>query len=391
MTHASRPLRVTWLGHGAERTGPPVYLLRILEGLRAHPEIEPSVVLLEGGPLRSDLAALAPVRVLTDERPTGVARVAAAARSRTGLAARRPATGPAGTSAAPPDVVVVNTAGSIRAVDALPERPRRLVTHVHELATGLDYWLDPAWRQRGLDDADAIWVVADAVADHLADHHGVDRSRMRTHRGVLPDDAFAPADPAALADRRLALGVGPDELLLGASGTLDWRKAPDHLIEVVGQAEQLGLGPAHVVWIGGDGSGPWGRLLLDAARRSGLGDRVHHVAEADRPDRWFGALDVFVLPSREDAYPLVCLEAAAAGVPIVTYESGGAPELIADGGGASVPYPDATAFAAALVRLGTDPVERRRQGELARAAARRHTAAHALPSLVADLHQVAGR
>ena len=78
MSSPARPLRVTWLGHGAERTGPPIYLLRILEGLRAHPEIEPSVVLLEGGALLEQFHQLAPTTVVAADG-LGISRRAVAA------------------------------------------------------------------------------------------------------------------------------------------------------------------------------------------------------------------------------------------------------------------------------------------------------------------------
>jgi glycosyltransferase involved in cell wall biosynthesis len=392
MTVADRPLRVTWLGHGAERTGPPIYLLRILEGLRAHPEIEPSVVLLDDGPLLARFESLAPTSVVKPMPVAGPRRAAAAGLSRLGaqrsatlMASRRSTT----STGAEADVVVVNTAGSIAALTALGTPPRRLISHVHELATGLDYWLAPELRRQVLEDSDELWVVADAVGRHLVDDHGVDPARLRTHRGVLPPDAFAELAPAERTRRRAALGVGPDDILVGASGTLDWRKATDHFLELSSRAIAASETPIHLVWIGGNPATPWGHLLVQLAAAAGLADRIHLVPEGDRPDRWFGALDLFVLPSREDAYPLVCMEAAAAGVPLVTFESGGAPELIRDGGGEVVPYPDVAAIAAAVVRFAEDPARRAEAGAAALTAARRHTVEAALPSLVADLRRVA--
>lgn len=393
MTRVDRPLRVTWLGHGAERTGPPIYLLRILEGLQARTDVEPSVVLLDGGPLLGAFEALAPTTVVRTEPLTGGRRAAASVLSRLGSHRRAQQVahpshrGPG--SEAPADVVVVNTAGSIRALDALSAPPRHLVTHVHELATGLDHWLDPVWRGRMLDESEELWVVADAVGDHLVDQYGVDPSRLRLHRGVLPSDALQPADPDARRRRRKELGIAPDHVLVGASGTLDWRKAPDLFLEVAARASAASPVTLHFAWAGGDPTSTWARWLLAQAAALGLGDQIHLVPEEDRPDRWFGALDLFVLPSREDAYPLVCLEAAAAGVPIVTFRSGGAPELLVDGGGAVVDHPDVGALAAALVHLANDPTERALQGTAARRAAERHTIEAALPSLVADLHRVA--
>lgn len=398
MTSSDSSLRVTWLAHGAERTGPPIYLLRILDGLRSYPEIKPEVILLEGGPLLADFQALAPTTVIQAPPPANAGRRAiAAGLSRFG--AHRPARAIAGGGAstalartvAAADVAVVNTAGSIRALEFLRPPPRRLISHVHELATGLEYWLDPESRRQILEDSDEIWVVADAVGRHLIDAFGVDPHRLRTHRGVLPTDALVPHDPAERTHRRTSLGIREDDILIGASGTLDWRKAPDHAVESVARVIARSQAIVHLAWIGGKADGPWGRHFLDHANRAGIADRVHLIPESDRPDRWFGALDVFMLPSREDAYPLVCLEAAAAGVPIVAFESGGTGELLRSGGGIVVPYPDSSQFTASLVELSDDRSLRQTTGAAARDAARRHTAEAALPTLVADLFRVAAR
>jgi glycosyltransferase involved in cell wall biosynthesis len=388
----AEPLRVTWLGHGAERTGPPIYLQRILEGLRSHPEIEPRVVLLEGGPLLPALEALAPTVVVEPPSLAGARRAAAAGLSRIGAGGVATALATAGWAVPDgpePDVVVVNTAGSIRALAALPHPPRRLVSHVHELATGLDYWLAPELRRQVLEDSDEIWVVADAVGRALVEEHGTDPALLRTHRGVLPPDAFEVMDATSRARHRAELGVGPDDILVGASGTLDWRKAPDHFVELTARAIRRSRRPLHLVWIGGDPTTPWGGALRRLARSAGVEAHLHHLPEADRPDRWFGALDLFVLPSREDAYPLVCLEAGAAGVPLVTFESGGAPELLRQGGGVVVRYPDVDGLAAAVAALANDDERRRAAGAALRAVARRHTVEAALPSLIDDLHRVA--
>lgn len=390
MTSVDRPLRVTWLGHGAERTGPPIYLLRILEGLRSHPEIEPRVVLLDDGPLLADLGALAPTTVVRRPPLTGLRRAATAGLSRLGASrsAQALAESRSGDALPEPDVVVVNTAGSIAALPALGAPPRRLISHVHELATGLDYWLAPELRRQVVEQSDEIWVVADAVGRHLVEDHGVDPARLRTHRGVLPSDAFTALDPTEREQRRADLGVSPGHILVGASGTLDWRKAADHFLEVARRTASSTV-PIHLVWIGGDPATPWGRLLLERTEADGLAGRVHLVPEGDRPDRWFGALDLFLLSSREDAYPLVCMEAAAAAVPLVTFDSGGAGELIRDGGGVVVPYPDAAALAVEVMRFASDADLRQAAGDAARAAAEHHTIEAALPSLIADLQRVA--
>ena len=76
----------------------------------------------------------------------------------------------------------------------------------------------------------------------------------------------------------------------------------------------------HFVWIGGVSDGPvWGKLMHDAAR-AGVADCVHFLGVHKDPFQLFAALDIFLLTSRKDPFPLVMLENATAGKPIVCFQ-----------------------------------------------------------------------
>ena len=54
----------------------------------------------------------------------------------------------------------------------------------------------------------------------------------------------------------------------------------------------------------------------------------------------YSAADVFVNPTREDTFPTVNIEALACGTPVITYRTGGSPEIIDDSCGISVERDD---------------------------------------------------
>jgi glycosyltransferase involved in cell wall biosynthesis len=127
------------------------------------------------------------------------------------------------------------------------------------------------------------------------------------------------------------------------------------------------------------GEGPELSRLQALARRLALGDRVEflgHLPLARLAAEYAGA-DIFCLPSRQEGFGIVFLEAMAAGLPIVAARAAAVEELLGDGDGECavlVPPGDETALAVALDRLLGDAEERRRFSEVGRRRVRRYDA-----------------
>ena len=135
------------------------------------------------------------------------------------------------------------------------------------------------------------------------------------------------------------------------------------------------------------GTGPDEHALRASLAGQGLTDRVELVGWLDPPairDRLARAI-ALVLPSRRENYPLVLLEAMAAGVPVVATRVGGIPEMIDDGrSGLLVPPDDPGALAVALARVSTDEGLRGRLIEGGRVVAERHRWDRIVVRLVAE-------
>jgi len=117
-------------------------------------------------------------------------------------------------------------------------------------------------------------------------------------------------------------------------------------------------------------------LIAALPRRAGVSSSVHFVG----PVPWgslpgyYAAADVFALPTRErfrgletEGFPLVYLEAASAGLPVVAGAAGGVGEAVADGEtGVIVDGRSPEETAAAVIRLLDNPVLARSMGALGR-------------------------
>ncbi len=181
--------------------------------------------------------------------------------------------------------------------------------------------------------------------------------------------------PLKAAERRAArtrLGLPAHGPLLAGVSRLVPRKGMDVLIEAANR-----LAPSYpdlVVAVAGDGR-DLARLRRLAAASPVAVRVLGRVSDQDRA-ALLGAADVFVMACRnrwmgleQEGFGIVFLEAAAAGVPQVAGDSGGASEAVLDGvTGLVVEAPgDPGAVAEALRSLLADPTRRRRMGRAARA------------------------
>jgi len=203
---------------------------------------------------------------------------------------------------------------------------------------------------------------------------GVARRIIVLPMGVDPAPPVPQEDVRALR-RALAIGEGP--VLLSVSRLVPM-KGHDVVIEALPRLLRRVPDLSYVIVGDGPNRGP----LQDLARRRGVSSRVIFAGRvgADALPAYYALATLFVQLSRAtgeydglEGFGLSYLEAASFGLPSVAGRSGGVPEAIADGeSGLLVPPEDAEAFAAAVERLLSRPVELGRLAE----GARRWAASH---------------
>jgi len=381
LPHRSDRPELVFLSHAVDRSGPPIYLLHLLRWLTANTDVPTRVVSLNGGALEPEFRSLTRLQVLGEPNPIRVRRG-----SRPLTQARNAVRGARLRDLHPRSVLYINTAWSVRLMQYVPDHAGPVVAHVHELEVGLDYHLPPADTDRLFSRPDH-WVAASAaVADNLAQRWGVPRDEILVHHEMIDVSAPTQVGGEEVAQLRRSIGAGPDALVVGTTAVVNWRKAPDLFVELAARVLRgVDRPDVHFAWVGVDERAPEITALRRDARRAGIADRLHLVPVSDRPEAWMRAFDLFVLPAREDAYPLAALEAAAAGRPVVCFDAGGMPEFVGSDAGAVVDFPDVDAMAAVVERLRAEPAVRRAMGDVARARVERHDVPVAAPRLWADL------
>lgn len=117
------------------------------------------------------------------------------------------------------------------------------------------------------------------------------------------------------------------------------------------------------------GDGTQREWLADVARKHKVLKAVHFSGRADHDEllRLLHRADVAVLPSHYEPFGIVALEAAAAGIPLVTSNVGGLGEAVINGEtGMSCPPRDVAALAAAVRTVLDDPDAAQRRAVAAR-------------------------
>ena len=156
--------------------------------------------------------------------------------------------------------------------------------------------------------------------------------------------------------------VRPDDrdggpLRVGIVARLVERKGHRFLLEAMARLRRDNECPELILDIVGDG--PDAEPLRLLAAHLGLTDSVNFLGDrADIPSE-LARMDVFVLPSTYEAFPVSLLEAMSSGVAVVATDVDGVPELIEDGvTGVLVPPRDVGALAMALKGLAIDEEKR---------------------------------
>jgi glycosyltransferase involved in cell wall biosynthesis len=231
------------------------------------------------------------------------------------------------------------------------------------------------------------WVFDGAWVVHLSPALRADTT------GLVPDERVAYV-PNGLADGAGAMPLSPRGVprILFLSNIIR-SKGPLVLLESLVELSRRGIS-FEATFAGAPFHDGCADQLQRRIRAEGLGDRVHYIG-AVYGDMKYALLrnhDVFVLPTQQDAFPMVLLEAMQAGLPIVTTSTGAIPEIVEDSETGFVVAPgDATAVAQRLERLLADEALRRRFGQRGRARfEERYTARRFEENLAAALKRCLG-
>jgi glycogen(starch) synthase len=204
-------------------------------------------------------------------------------------------------------------------------------------------------------ESDSLIACSASMADEISELFGPDLAEIVVIRNGIDSSRW----PFARRQHR----PGPPELLY--IGRLEYEKGVQEAIAALPRIRRTH--PGTTLTIAGDGTQQdW---LLEVARKHKVLRCVHFAGRVDHDEllRLMRRADVAVLPSHYEPFGIAALEAAAAGIPLVTSNVGGLGEAVIDGEtGVSCPPRDVAALAAALRRVLDDPAAAQQRAIAAR-------------------------
>lgn len=336
------------IGHDAFRAGAQNALLALLREWRNTRPFPFQLVLGDGGVLRSDYEALCPTLVMTDNPDPASRRKALREFVR-----QRPL------------AIYSNTVVNGLLLEELRWLGCPVLSHIHELQNAIDRWAPGEIMESTLRNSDRFIAASPQVAENLLSSHGVKRERIV----IIPefiDTSYEPPTGPAKEALRCELNITDGEILVFGCGTTDWRKGPDLFLETAHRACAANH-RLRFFWIGKAANAEELHSLERQITVRGLKGRTRFLGEQPDPRAFFAQGHIFLLSSREDPFPLVALEAAHAGLPIVCYDrAGGMPDFVGQQCGSVVPFEDTQASAQAILSLANDAERRSALGQHAR-------------------------
>jgi glycosyltransferase involved in cell wall biosynthesis len=360
-------MKLLFISHDAYKAGAQLLLLQLLEWLkRHHKDIQIDTVLIEGGVLKQKFEALSHnVYVFSDYKKSGISL-----KDKILNKIKYRQTIPYLISILKHehyDLIYANSVVSLSLGVRLKKNlDCKLLLHVHELETVIRERV-PNFKNF-LNFVDSYIAASNLVKHNLEVNHKVDSKLIDVVY------AFSKVDTQQLTPSK-----SKKTLTVGGSGTVSISKGFDIFIKTaILIKEKHPQYPIKFIWVGGNNH-MINLAKLDIAK-AGLEETVFFIGEQDEPHHTFNDFDVFLMTSREDSFPLVCIEAAQLEKPIICFKDAtGIEEVLVNGGGYIVPYLNVNALADKVIDYYENRTLLEQDGKMAKALFLNFTPEHQCP------------
>jgi glycosyltransferase involved in cell wall biosynthesis len=345
--------KILFISHDATRTGAPFVLLHLLRWAKKNTDIEFEILLKNGGDLEKEFADVAETHIWNKGEKTGNKFEKILLKIKLFLTPKNNHQAELLDKLKEKKFSLV-FANSIASSDVAIELKKNLnipvLLYIHELEISIRQYCGLEIFNEAKKYLDYFIGSSRMVFENLKFNHNIPEQKMDLVFDYIPAKEYH--DQMINFDRegvREKLGMQEESFIIGSCGTLDWRKGVDLIPQIASLVEKKTQLPVSFVWFGGHQEGIDFEKILYDVEKLGVNNKVIFTDYA-LPE--FSAIDAFLLSSREDPFPLVCLEAASLEKPIICFESaGGMPDFVDKNCGFVIPYLDTEMVAEKIIEL----------------------------------------
>jgi glycosyltransferase involved in cell wall biosynthesis len=194
--------------------------------------------------------------------------------------------------------------------------------------------------------ADRVIAVCQAAADNLIEQSLPEGFIRVVQNGVaVSDESFS--------DGAACFPASEGKVVFGMVARLHPNKGHETAIRALAIVAADGKCPFQCeLQIVGEGDSDYQRKLEMIATDLGVSERVHFTGHSDDPSRLMQGWKCLLIPSFQEAFPFVALEALSSGVAVIGSRVGGLPEILGDDGDTNlVPAGDPASLARRMMEI----------------------------------------
>ncbi|CAG5007993.1 D-inositol-3-phosphate glycosyltransferase [Dyadobacter sp. CECT 9275] len=228
-----------------------------------------------------------------------------------------------------PDLVYINTVNENELSQAVLSSGKKFAVHPHELDFVVTHRISDVWIENLVNYSAKIISPAHAAAIFYQDVYCAEKDKTVILHETVSDKRI---HWNLNNNTKSTLRPSNDVLLIGGSGSIIFRKGVDTFIRACSIVRQQYTGKIKFFWLGGQSNvykkQIYFKSLVNLLKTENLLADFEFLPYTAQVGSFFNELDLMVLPSRIEAFPLVVLEAMLFEKPVVAMDVGGVREVV---------------------------------------------------------------
>ena len=334
-------ITILFIGHDAHLAGAQMVLLKLITWYSKYLNYNIKILLLDGGRLLPKYKELGETYLLSEISKDTIKLLT----NKT-------------------DIIFLNTIVACNYLESLNINKKNIVCYIHELEKSI----------RLYGNSNVIEIIRQKVDYIICGSKEIKSNFLNIHKFPEERLKYIPPfiDQSAIENINITNPSTTNFKVVGC-GTGYWRKGLDLFIKTAINVNRISKEKVQFIWVG---KIVWDNFLEDFPElpkwnelhnlivENQLINQINFVGEQENFKPYIEESDLFFLPSREDPFPLVALEAMQLKKPIICFsETGGIPEVVHNIAGISIDQFNVLEASKTIISLLNKPNKRKELGE----------------------------